>query len=242
MHSSLASPGVLKEPEPSVTAVAPVWHTVSVLLLLGAIGALSLRMSMMNPAAQGKHRALGYLVSMAAEWLIVGFIAFKAPLRTLVGSFAPTWRSVLRDLGIAIAYLLAAQVILGTISAVLSRFLPSQANAVLKNMVPHTALEIALYLLLSLTAGICEEIMFRGYLQRQFAAWTGNAIAAILLQGIVFGLAHGYQGLSMVIVIAVFGCMFGWLAWWRKSLRPGMMAHFLQDGVGGIVLARFLPK
>lgn len=228
-------------PQPQAN-IAPVWHTAGVLLLLGAISALSLRMSLMDPAAQGKHRALGYLITMASEWLIVGFIAFKAPLQTLTGKFALTWKSVLRDLGIAIAYLLVAQVVLGTISAVLSRFLPSHANAVLKNMVPHTAVEIGLYLLLSLTAGICEELMFRGYLQRQFVAWTGNAAAAIILQGIVFGLAHGYQGPSMVIVISVFGCMFGWLAWWRKSLRPGMMAHFIQDGVGGIVLARFLPK
>jgi membrane protease YdiL (CAAX protease family) len=32
-------------------------------------------------------------------------------------------------------------------------------------------------------------------------------------------------------IIAVYGFMFGWLARWRKSLRPGMIAHTLQDSV-----------
>jgi len=242
MQTDFPAPELLKEPQPPAADVAPVWHTAVVLLLLGGISALSLRMSLINPAAQGQHRAIGYLITIASEWLIFGFIALRASPRMLAGKFAPTLRSVLLDLGIAVAYLLAAQVILGGTSALVGRFLPSHANAVLKNMVPRTAMEIALFLLLSLTAGICEEMMFRGYLQHQFAAWTGNAAVAILLQGIVFGVAHGYQGLSMVIVISVFGCMFGWLAWWRKSLRPGMVAHFVQDSVGGIVLARFLTK
>ena len=103
-------------------------------------------------------------------------------------------------------------------------------------------MESALFLLLALTAGICEEMIFRGYLQRQFTAWTGSTAAGIVLQGIVFGAAHAYQGLSMVFIISVYGCMFGLLAWWRKSLRPGMMAHFIQDAVSGLVLARYVLK
>jgi membrane protease YdiL (CAAX protease family) len=95
---------------------------------------------------------------------------------------------------------------------------------------------------LALTAGICEETIFRGYLQRQFTAWTRNAAAGIVLQGVVFGAAHAYQGLNQVILIAVYGCLFGLLALWRKSLRPGMMAHFVQDAIGGLMLAKYLPK
>jgi membrane protease YdiL (CAAX protease family) len=60
------------------------------------------------------------------------------------------------------------------------------------------------------------------------------------LQAIAFGAAHTYQGTTGIIVIVFFGCMFGWLAWWRKSLRPGILAHFLQDGIGGLALARFM--
>jgi membrane protease YdiL (CAAX protease family) len=44
-----------------------------------------------------------------------------------------------------------------------------------------------------------------------------------------------------MLLIAVFGILFGLLAYWRRSLRPGMVAHFVQDGIAG-VLARHLLR
>ena len=228
--------------EPQSAATAPVWHTAVVLLLLAAMAALSMRMGFVNPAAQGRHRALGYLITMASEWIIVGFITLGISLRTLVGRFAFTWRAILLDLAIAVAYLLVAQVVLGISTALVGHFLHSNVNDVLKTLLPHTTLETALYLLLALTAGICEETIFRGYLQHQFTSWTGSAFAAIVIQGLIFGTAHAYQGLAMVIVISIYGWMFGSLAYWRRSLCPGMTAHFLQDAIGGIVLSRMLTR
>ena len=43
-----------------------------------------------------------------------------------------------------------------------------------------------------------------------------------------------------MFIIAVYGCLFGLLAEWRRSLRPGMMAHFLQDSVLGLVGRHFV--
>ena len=97
-----------------------------------------------------------------------------------------------------------------------------------------------LYVMLSFTAGICEEILFRGYLQRQFAALTKSTAAGLILQGVAFGLAHGYQGKKYMLIIAVYGCLFGLLVYWRRSLRPGMTAHFVQDTLGGLVGRHFL--
>lgn len=54
--------------------------------------------------------------------------------------------------------------------------------------------KIFLWLLVSLAAGFCEELVFRGYLQRQFHAATGSIAAAVALPAIVFGLVHTYQG------------------------------------------------
>jgi membrane protease YdiL (CAAX protease family) len=103
-------------------------------------------------------------------------------------------------------------------------------------LAPHTYLEAGLFVLLSVFAGLFEEIIFRGYLQRQFIAVSHNAFIGILVAGAVFGLGHGYQGGRMMIVIAIFGMFFGLLAHFRKSLRPGMMAHALQDSYSGIAL------
>jgi uncharacterized protein len=235
------------QPQPESNAIAPAWHTIGLLALLVGIATVTMHMRALESTAQAQHRVLGYMLTIAFEWLMVAFIAWGArfggaSLRTLAGAFAPTWRSVLRDLGIAVAYLIVAQIVLGICTAVVGHFIHSDVNKVLQNMLPHSGLETAVYLLLALTAGICEEMIFRGYLQCQITAWTGSAVAGIAIQGIVFGIAHAYQGPGMVIVIAVFGCLFGVLTWWRKSLRPGMTAHFLQDAIGGLVLARFAPK
>ncbi|MGD0734732.1 MAG: type II CAAX endopeptidase family protein [Terracidiphilus sp.] len=235
------------QPRPESNAIAPLWHTAVLLLFLAAFGLLTLHMRAVDPAAQANHRVQGYLLTMAFEWLMVAFIAWGArfggaSLRSLAGAFAMTWRSVLRDLGIALAFLLVAQIVLGATTGVVGHFIHSDVNNVLKNLLPHTGLEAAVYLFLALTAGICEEMIFRGYMQRQFTVWTGNAAVGIGLQGTCFGIAHSYQGPGMVIVIAVYGFLFGALAWWRKSLRPSMAAHFLQDAIGGLALVKFLPK
>jgi hypothetical protein len=227
--------------------IAPAWHTAGVLALLLGIVMLSMHTRGAAPAGHASHRLLGYSVSMASEWLIVGFIWLGgrwgvASLRNLAGSFAPGWRPILRDLGLAVAFLFSSNIILGFLSFLAARLGHPSQGGYLKNLLPRGPLEIAAFLLLALTAGICEETIFRGYLQRQFTAWTRSAAAGILAQGLVFGCAHAYQGSTMIFIIAVYGCLFGLLALWRKSLRPGMIAHFLQDGIGGILLARQLLK
>ncbi len=105
----------------------------------------------------------------------------------------------------------------------------------LEFMLPHRAVELAWWIALSVTAGICEETVFRGYLQRQFPALTKSFPAAILISATTFGVAFAYQGLRMVILITVFGAMFGLLAHWRGTVRPGMIAHVGQDSLNGIL-------
>jgi membrane protease YdiL (CAAX protease family) len=84
-------------------------------------------------------------------------------------------------------------------------------------------------ILLSISAGIGEEIVFRGYLQKQFQAATGSIVAAVILQGAIFGLAHTYQGWKQVFVIAVLGILYGALVAWRRNLRASMIAHAWSD-------------
>jgi membrane protease YdiL (CAAX protease family) len=102
-------------------------------------------------------------------------------------------------------------------------------------MLPSSGAEVGLFLMLAATAGFCEELIYRGYLRRQFAALTHAAVGAIVLQALAFGASHEYQGWKFMLIIAVFGSLFGLLAHWRCSLRPGIFAHIVQDGMGGLV-------
>ena len=98
--------------------------------------------------------------------------------------------------------------------------------------------EIFLWLLVSLAAEFCEELVLGGYLQRQFQAATGSIAAAVALQAIVFGLVHTYQGRKPVLVITVLGVIYGTLVALRRELRSSMIAHAWSDIYKGY--AKFL--
>jgi membrane protease YdiL (CAAX protease family) len=110
----------------------------------------------------------------------------------------------------------------------------AEAQRTSRLLVPHGPIEVLLWVPLSISAGICEEFVFRGYLQRQLGALTRNPVAGLLLSAIVFGVAHGYQGVSSVVVITVYGVLFGLLARLSRSLVPGIIVHAWQDLASGL--------
>jgi uncharacterized protein len=220
-------------------AIAPAWHTAIVLFAMLGLSIVGSRTRNL-PGVGAYGRIGGYVLVMIVEWVTAGFIWYGVSRRglsisELVGGSWVRPFAVLRDLALAIGFLLIAAAVLNGLGYLL-KAVPNQA---IRNMFPQGPAEVIVYLLLVLTAGFCEELIFRGYLQRQFTALTRATIGGIVLQGIVFGASHGYQGSKFMLIITVFGTMFGLLAHWRRSLRPGMIAHFLQDGVGGL-LGRYL--
>ncbi|MGA2569095.1 MAG: type II CAAX endopeptidase family protein [Terracidiphilus sp.] len=109
-------------------------------------------------------------------------------------------------------------------------FLGSGAAAkTVESLLPKSLAEVLLWIATSITAGICEEMAFRGYLMRQFHALTGGVVWAVLAQALVFGIAHSYQGWRNVVVITVLGALYGALASWRKNLRANIISHAWSD-------------
>ena len=121
----------------------------------------------------------------------------------------------------------------------------SEMNKVVQVIMPRSPVEMLVWVLLSISAGFCEEFVFRGYLQKQFLSLTGSDAAAIAMQALIFGTAHLYQGMKGLVIVTIYGALFGILAVVRKSLRPGMIQHALQDSLAGIgvsLAAKYLPK
>ena len=98
----------------------------------------------------------------------------------------------------------------------------------LRALIPHTAGELRLFSLLSVTAGICEEFLFRGYLVWVLRSFVGLYPAAITSM-VVFGLAHGYQGGKFGMRAFFVGVAHGVLALATRSLIPGMVLHAAID-------------
>ena len=233
----MAASGPLTE---SRSAVAPAWHTGVVLFGLIVLS-LAVAHFMDLPFVGTYGRGAGYGWIALLEWAIVGFIhngvtRCGTTLRDLIGGKWSRAVMVLRDVAVSLAFL----VIAFSISQALAYLLKAEPNQAVRNIIPHSSSEAVLFLILTLTAGFCEEVIYRGYLRRQFTALTQSAAGGILLQAITFGAGHTYQGWKFVLIVSMLGIMFGLLAHWRHSLRPGMAAHFLQDGIGGLLAWKFL--
>jgi uncharacterized protein len=218
----------------SNSSVAPAWHTVVVLFLMLGLSFIGAHVKL--PAIFG-DRVPGYLLALLSEWGTVAFIWWGLSRRgnrlsdVIGGSWAgPVY--LLRDLGLGIAFvLIVSGVVLSGLTYLLKVITPKAVYA----MLPQTPSEKILWVLLALTAGFCEEVIYRGYFLRQFSALTRSFAGGIVLQAVVFGLSHGYQGWKMMLIITVEGTCFGLLARWRRSLRPGILAHALQDAAGGLL-------
>lgn len=237
MSSTTAPPEI--PTRPSDSAIAPAWHTAIVLFALLGLSLVGARLDLR--AVFGTHGRLpSYLFIIVFEWAVVAFIWWGLKRRGIrvsdvVGGSWARGIHVLRDLGIGIAFILIA----GGAIQVLGHLLKVVPPQEMRGMLPQTWFEMIAWVPLSLTGGFCEEMIFRGYLQRQFSAFTHSLVGGILFQAVVFGLSHGYQGWRLMSLIAIYGACFGMLAHWRRSLRPGMIGHALQDTAGGL-LARFL--
>ncbi len=108
-------------------------------------------------------------------------------------------------------------------------------NAAVGALLPGTPAERVAWVLVSVTVGFCEEVIYRGYLQTQLTGFTGRVSVAVVLQAVLFGIAHGDQGLAVVVRFTLYGVLFGALARWRRSLLPGIAAHIGLDVASGLL-------
>jgi membrane protease YdiL (CAAX protease family) len=84
---------------------------------------------------------------------------------------------------------------------------------------------------MSLTAGIEEEFIYRGFLFAYLTAWQPGMPAAVVvaLAGLVFGLGHLYQGAAGIVKTGTLGVLFGTLYWMTGSVWAPMLLHVVVD-------------
>ena len=91
----------------------------------------------------------------------------------------------------------------------------------LEQLAPANGKEVGCWVVLCCLAGFVEEIVFRGYLQRQFTAWArGRGVAGVVFAALSFGGAHGYQGVRNMVLLSVFGALFSLLAIFAAACVP----------------------
>lgn len=96
------------------------------------------------------------------------------------------------------------------------------------HLVPHDNRDAQWWTGLSITAGICEEIIYRGFMITVIAASVGTWVA-VGVSAVVFGLGHAYQGPSSILKTAAIGVAMGVLFVVTGSLWAPMLLHVVYD-------------
>lgn len=210
-----------------------------------AIWAVSKLISVSIPAAvhgSAEQRFLLWILGgVIVEWVFVVVVWFV--LRTRGSSF--------KDIGVCRLGTWPAWV-MALLFAALSigsnlRFLPRMHVPIAYAFMPP-GFHLVAALLLGITAGFCEEVLFRAFLMTEFAKAGYGKVMQVLIPGVAFGLAHaGYlnQGLlpwlGIMLPTAFLGMMWG-IAYLlgRRSLLPVVVAHFLNDATALPWIAFFM--
>ncbi len=215
--------------------LAPPWHTGALIALMVAVGVTGTLLEHAHAPLASAHpgsRILGTYLPLLVVNVGLTFYACRvgrprSALRSLLGR---GWNSAGRacaDLALASA----AWMVIEGVEAAFATWRKASVVALL----PQSEAERIVWVLVATTVAFCEEVVYRGYLQTQLTAFTRRASFAIGIQALLFGLAHGEQGLAVVVRFAFYGAMLGALARWRRSLIPGIACHLGIDVVSGLV-------
>ena len=190
--------------------------------------------------------------AMFRKWLRESFLSFggiAVVLLALVWQFIPLLLADINGWDALVAFhhwfasagwvsiaLTALVVLLAVVLPVLLLFVarresPSEVAAVgdIQAILPRTLAEVRLGALLSLNAGILEELVFRLAVPALIYAATGNALVALIVSTLLFGALHAYQGLFGVLGTALIGAFFMLLYIVTGTILVPIIAHLLVD-------------
>jgi membrane protease YdiL (CAAX protease family) len=96
---------------------------------------------------------------------------------------------------------------------------------------PTSDRQRALFWIVPFTVGICEEIIFRGYLYHYFQStpYSLSALLSFLLVTVIFGLGHFQQGLSGIVLTTLLGYFLGFLYFLTGNLLLPIFLHIIFD-------------
>jgi len=226
------------------------WDFWLVFLFLGVVvpcrGSIRMKKLLAKPGTTSKERISLYGSTMLMQWAITLFAFWRATARGLTA----------RDFGLGrgefVEVLLACVVgglALGALHwgnlrrvARVGGAGAERMRSIAKHILPQSGGELLPYCALAVTAGICEEFLYRGF---AYAALTRAGVPlwfGFLATSILFGLAHLYQGRGGVLGTTILGLMFAGGRLVFGSLIPPIVWHSVIDLVAGIAGPRYLLR
>ena len=238
MSDTLESEEGQKAPSP----IASYWHLAGNLLIIAGMAYWGWHLQQSAPAAGSAYGQLidhsqalkNYLIDILADcgllyYCWVGVHWHGGTMETLTRGRWLTWKGLMADVAIAVPFFVIWEGTAYGVHWLLERSGGADTAKSVTAMLPRSALEIVAWIVVSIVAGVSEEIQSRGYMQQQLHALSGSIVFAVVAQGVLFGIGHSYQGWRQVIVISILGILYGALAAWRRNLRANMIVHAWSD-------------
>lgn len=246
--------------------IAPIWHTAILIVVIVGVSFVGGHQHAGGAGISTANRLRTYGVTAGLEvvlvgWVLLGLRLRRIPLRSLIGGVSNDFRSIAIDAGIAIAFWIASLMTLAMVAMlwlsiqvaithkplmrtgphgqpIITNSNDEQAERAVIQLAPANGEEIACWLLMCVLVGFAEELVFRGYLQSQFTRWArGAAWAGVIFSAVMFGAAHGYEGVRAMFLLSVFGALFSLLTLVRRNLRAAMFAHGWHDAFVGVLVS-----
>jgi membrane protease YdiL (CAAX protease family) len=199
-----------------------------------------------TPRVSSMERLVLYASTIAFQWLATAIVAWRAWAH---GYTAAQLGLVFPDR----PRILLAAVIGGATIATLQWLnlrrvgrIPVESRGPLQSIaeriLPQSALELLPYLALAITAGLCEEFLYRGFAMAVLTQAGLRAGLVVFVSSVLFGLAHSYQGRGGMVMTFVVGVVLGLSRIAYNSLVPAVIWHTAVDVVAGTVGPRYLRR
>ena len=220
------------------------WDFALILLFLGIavplLGRRRVRQLMRIPSTTKMDRLSLYASTLAFQWVAAGVILWRASTHEIrtseLGLAIPSPALV-----ITVSVVLSALILLNQIMG-LRRLVahPEKIQGILPQLAlklfPQDNVERLAFFALVATVAVCEELIYRGFVQRVFQDWShGSVVLAIIGSATFFALAHLYQGRRGLISTLTIGIIFSTIRAWTGSLLPCIVAHFVADITVGML-------
>ena len=224
------------------------WDIWLIFLVLGVVlpwrGRARMKKLLAMPRVSTMERLSLYASTIAFQWLAVAAVAWRAWAH---GFTASQFGLIVPDRS---KILIAAVVGTATIASLqwlnLRRMgrIPVEARgslqAIAERILPQSTVELIPYLALAITAGLCEEFLYRGFAMAVLLHVGLPAWAVVLLSSVLFGLAHSYQGRGGIVMTLLIGLILGTSRLAYGSLVPAIFWHSGVDVVAGTAGPRYL--
>jgi membrane protease YdiL (CAAX protease family) len=223
------------------------WDILLIFFLLGVIvpwrGRAKLQWLLAKPRVEPAERLSLYGSTIAFQWVATAVAAWRAWAHgfttTQLGLAIPGRLTLLITVfGAALVVTLQWLNLrrMGRSTSPLRR--PLQALA--ERILPQSSTELIPFIALSVTAGLCEEFLYRGFAMAALTRVGLPVAVVILISSVIFGLAHLYQGRAGFVSTFVLGILFGASRVFLGGVIPAMVWHTGVDFVAGIAGPRYL--